>query len=367
MEYVMHHLATTLHRQGHRVTVIAERLRWQPLGINLEYRVIRYGPAVRGARRLGIDFLCALLAVWRAHRREPFDVIHCHGVSYAGDRAAALRRWLKVPVVMTPHGMDIQRIPEIGYGLRLDPGWDRRIRRNLDAADAVTAISQSVLGELADLAPGKVHLIPNGIFTNMYGRRESIFLRVRLGLGSGTAIILSVGRNHVKKGYADGIRAMRHLIDDYGFEDFRYVLVGRDMSSLEPVIAETGLLDKVTLIEEIPSDEVRDCYHSATIFFSPSIVEGLSLVSIEAIACGLPLVATDVPGNEDIVRDNECGLIVKNRNPHDMARGLYQLLNNPDLRESFAQKALHGSRNYDWNEVANQYTIVYSRVLDESK
>lgn len=367
MEYVMHNLATALHEQGHEVTVIAERLRWEPIGVEHHYKVVRYGPAIRGARKLGLDFISALVAVWRAHRQQPFDVLHSHGVSFAGRRAAVLKKWLGIPVIMTPHGMDIQRIPEINYGLRLDPKWARIIDKNLEAADAVTAISQSVARELTGIDQNKVFCVPNGIHIALYGKQDSRFLHDLLGLKDTANIILSVGRNHIKKGYALGIEAMDRLRADFGYDNFHYVIVGRGVKRLQGLVAEKGLNTFVSLVEEVPPDKVRNCYHSSQIFFSPSIVEGLSLVSIEAIACGLPLVATNVPGNEDIVRDNDCGLIVESRNPSDMARGLHQLLTKPDQRKSFADKALAGASNYDWNEVATQYTNVYTRVLEKKQ
>ena len=363
MEYVIHHLATALHQQGNDVTVIAERVRWEPVGIDHDYKLIRYGPAIRGLRGIGLEYVSGLLAVWRAHKNNPFDIIHCHGVAIGGKRAAVLRKWLEIPVVMTPHGEDIQRIPEIGYGLRLDPKWDKIIEQNLMAADAVTAISQSVARELKHIDQNKIYMIANGVHISNYGKRESQFLRKKLELDVSTNIILSVGRNHIKKGYADGIRAMERLLIDYKYENFHYALVGRGVSELMPLVIEKNLDMKVSLIEEISPDQVRDCYHSSQIFFSPSIVEGLSLVSIEAIACGLPLIATNVPGNEDIVLENDCGLVVENKNPVDMARGLHALLIDREKQEAFSQKALSGAQNYDWQGIAKRYYDVYAKVL----
>jgi len=366
MEYVIHHLATALHQLGHEVTVVAERVRWEDVGVDHDYRLVRYGPAVRGLRGKGLEYITGILAVRRAHRQKPFDVIHCHGVAIAGRRARVLRQWLGVPVVMTPHGEDIQRIPEIGYGLRLDPAWDRIIKRNLDAADAVTAISDSVAQELTHIDQSKVFHVANGIHIADYGLHPSDFLRQKLGLAPDTAIILSVGRNHVKKGYADGIRAINRLRQDHGVEDFHYVLVGRGVSELAPLVAALDLGERVSLIEEVPPEQVRDCYHSSQVFFSPSIIEGLSLVSIEAIACGLPLVATDVPGNQDIVRETGCGVIVRHKDPADMARGLYELLSDAGKRAAYAQKAIDGAQGYDWLKIAERYCEVYRKVLRKS-
>jgi len=364
MEYVMHHLATALHQQGNDVTVIAERVRWEPVGVEHDYRLIRYGPAIRGLRGKGLEYVSGLLAVWWAHQKKPFDIIHCHGVTLGGRRAAVLRKWLGIPVVMTPHGEDIQRIPEISYGLRLDPHWDRIVKRNLDAADAVTAISESVARELTHIDQNKIFPVANGIHLSNYGKRDSDFLHRKLNLDRNTRIILSVGRNHIKKGYAYGVKAIECLLADNPDMNFHYVLVGRGVSELAPLVTEKGLGERVSLIEEVSPDQVRECYHSSHIFFSPSIIEGLSLVSIEAIACGLPLVVTNVPGNEDIVQENDCGLIVESKNPGDMARGLHTLLFNTEKHETFSKKALASAQNYDWLQIAERYCDVYSRITN---
>ena len=87
----MHHMATALRKQGHNVTVIAERLHWEPIGVENDYKVIRYRLAIRGARKLGLYFIRALVAVWLTHRQQPFDILHCHGISFARRQAAALK------------------------------------------------------------------------------------------------------------------------------------------------------------------------------------------------------------------------------------------------------------------------------------
>jgi glycosyltransferase involved in cell wall biosynthesis len=206
--------------------------------------------------------------------------------------------------------------------------------------------------------------IPNGIHTADYGKRSSQYLRDRLALDDDTIIVLSVGRNHIKKGYDYGIKTMALLRDRVGGKKIHYVLVGRLVSQHAELVSELSLDGMVTLLEEIGPDEVTECYQSADIFFSPSIIEGLSLVSIEALACGLPLVVTDVPGNEDIVRDTGAGLIVRSKDPADMAEGLKKLIDETNTRENFSALALTKAPEFDWRVVARRYADVYRRVLD---
>lgn len=111
----------------------------------------------------------------------------------------------------------------------------------------------------------------------------------------------------------------------------------------------------VSLVEQIPQENLIDCYKSADIFFSPSITKGLSLVSIEAIAAGLPLVVTNVPGNDDVAQENGCGIIVRDRDIDDMAAGLNSMLINDTTRMSFAEKSLQGAAKYDWSKIAERY------------
>lgn len=363
MEFVIHHLSNALVQEGQDVTVIAERTAWRGIGVAHDYDLIRYGVPTRGLRSLGLSGPGSLWAIWRRHRRAPFDILHDHDVSYAGCRAVRAKRLLGIPVVMTPHGEDIQRVPEIGYGMRLDSRWDAKIRRNLRYADAVTAISLSVQNELDGVDPSKIVRIPNGVHIKDYGKRRSRYLRDRLGLGDDTVLILSVGRNHVKKGYDYGIRAMAALRDKHGANNVHYVIVGKQVSAHAGLVSQLSLDDRVTLIEELQPREVTECYHSVDIFFSPSIIEGLSLVSIEALACGLPLVVTDVPGNEDVVRDTSAGVIVRSKDPEQMAQGLIELVNDAGRREVLSGIAIAKAVDYDWRAVARRYAEVYRNVL----
>lgn len=362
MEFVIHHLANALVEDGHRVTVVAERTAWADIGVQRNYELARYGIPTRGLRRMGLSGPTSLLSVWRRHRQLPFDVLHCHGVSYAGSRAVRIKNLLGIPVVMTPHGEDIQRVPEIGYGLRLDPKWDVKIRENLSHADAVTAISLSVQQELDGVDPGKIIRIPNGVHVREYGGQRGRYLRERLGLADDVLLLLSVGRNHVKKGYAYGIRSIAALRDRYPLQNVHYVIVGKNVSEHAGLVSELSLQDTVTLIEELSPSEVMCCYQSADIFFSPSIIEGLSLVSIEALACGLPLLVTNVPGNEDVVRDTGAGVIVRTKDPEDMALGLYRLAADKQARDTLRAVALRCSAEYDWGVIARRYAEVYRNV-----
>ena len=365
MEMVVHHLANALQDLGCQVTVIAGRCRG-PGAFKGRYDLVRYGFLFRGAGKSGVDLLSGVFTLIRENNRRRFDVINCHGVADAGNRIVVAKRFVRAPLVMTPHGEDIQRVPEIGYGYRLKRRSDWMIRRNLEHADAVTAISDAIKNELDSVPDDKIFVIPNGIDTQRFVTQESTFLHERLLLDRRKRIVLSVGRNHIKKGYGYGIRAFQALTRSGSDADLVYVIVGRETEPLESLLHEPALQERVFLLPEMGPDDVLRCFQSAWCFFSPSIIEGLSLVSIEAMATGLPLVVTDVPGNADIVRDNQCGLIVQSKDPDSMADGLRKLSSNPALYDEFSKRALERAALYDWKHIAARYMEVYRTVMRAS-
>ena len=363
----MHNLGNALARHGHEVTIVAKRISWSLPEIKREYDLYRYSIPVPGAGKTGLDFISAILTVSKLYKRKHFDVINAHGADYSGGRAKVLRKIWGLPLVITPHGIDIQKVPEINYGLRLDDAWDRKISENLKAADYVTAISRSIHQDLGMIPENRIIDIPNGVDVERFKGPKSDYLRKKLDIDESRPIILSVGRNHIKKGYDYGIRAASRLVGSSGRPYFHYVIVGREVSEHQETVAECKAEGYVSLIDEIPPEKITQCYKSADIFFSPSIVEGLSLVSIEAMASGLPLVVTNVPGNDDVVKENGCGIIVQSKNLDDMARALFRILNDSRYRNKLSTLSSKCSVKYDWSEIAMRYESVYKIAIENQK
>lgn len=366
MEFVIHNLAESLQKNGCDVTVMAKRVGSKGY-FDHGYRLLRYGGTFPGSGRCGFDFLSGVLMLTRQHQISRFDVVNCHGISYAGSRVAFAKKLREFPLVMTPHGEDVQRIPEISYGLRLNTRWDAIIRRNLGHADAVTAISDSIKNELSFMPSDKLFIIPNGIDTGYFRPGKSTYLHGLLSMDRRTKIVLSVGRKHIKKGYEFGIQTFGLLKETYKYTDLAYVIIGRDSTDLQPLIDQLQLTSTVYLVPQMDNAALRKCYQSAWCFFSPSIVEGLSIVSLEAMATGLPLVVTDVPGNVDIVRDNQCGLVVKNKDPRSMAEGIAGLYERRHEYQNFRKASLEHAHLYDWDNTARRYLEIYKMAIAKSR
>ncbi len=367
LQFAVHHLGNALIDKGLDVTIIAKRTK-QKFTIDIpkyNYNLVRYGYTFKGSGRLGADNFSGILSLLKSHRKKNFDIINVHNVTYAATRARIAKPWLKTPLVLTPHGDDIETVPEINYGVRLIKKWDRIINKNLASAQAITTISKNINKEICAISKKKTFNIPNGINLKNFVSQKDDYLFNLLEISPNTKIVLSVGRYDIVKGFEYGVEAFKRIVQKSEIKNLVYVIVGLGSENLKPLIGSLALSQKVFLLPNLSQENLARCYNSSWCFFSPSVMEGLSLVSLEAMACGLPLVVTDVPGNIDIVEKNKCGIIVKNRNIVSMANGITNLYNNDKLYNQLANNALENIPFYDWNNIAGMYIDAYKEVLNQ--
>ncbi|MFN2382960.1 MAG: glycosyltransferase family 4 protein [Gemmatimonadota bacterium] len=357
IEYVVHDLATELHRAGHQVTVFAPRVRERFDEIEHTYGLVRFGLALPGAFRSGLNRFVLRRIFSSQQRGRPFDVINVHSAYLPASYALDLQRAFGVPVVVTCHGHDIQRDAPTGYGVRLRPRADRIVRRNLRAADRVVAISAAVYEELIPLvAPERIACVPNGVRVDAAGEPSAGVLR-RHGVPEGT-VILAVGRNHAKKQFDVGLRAFRLLAHEQ--PDARFVHVGRGGTALAGLAAELGVADRFHALGELDRDEVAAAYREAAIFLLPSAVESFGLVTVEAMAAGLPCVVTDAPGSRDLVAHGTTGLLAPIGDVAALGEALIELARDPARRRALGRAGRQVAvARYGWPAVAQAYVEVY--------
>jgi len=308
-EIVVHNLAAALSTLGLEVTVVAPRY-----SASFRRRVpyclhpVLPGtfPLLAWNETLGERYFLANLTLLRLKR---FDVVNLHFVLPLGPVLVRSKRLIAAPVVLTFHGGDVQKEASIGYGLRLDPRLERKIRLAVNGSDGLVAISESIRQSAVELleTPKKIFDIPNGVDIERFKRAgpRGAFRR-RIGLPNESPLVLAVGRNHPKKGFRYLVEAMRHVAD--ADPAVRCAILGRGASALHNHVQALSLSRQVVLVEEVgigsngtsplsfPSDDVVAAYKDSDIFVSPSLIEGCSLSVIEALAAGLPAVATDAPG-----------------------------------------------------------------------
>ena len=360
MEFVVHDLAETLHVSGHDVTVFAPRWKNLPPEHDHHYRLVRFGWNFRGAFRSGFNKWPLKRAFARLHRDKPFDVINSHSAHLSTSYALTLKRKFGVPVVVTCHGHDIQRDLASGYGLRLNPKDDRLILRNLEEADLAVSISGSVYDDLVEVVPAdKIASIPNGIDVEGTEPTRDPWFRKIVG-DDGDMIVISVGRNVPKKSLDVGLHAFALAVAHV--PNMRYAHIGRDGDQLVPLASELGILDRFHPLGEQPRKCVLEAYREADVFFSPAAVEAFPLVTLEAMAAGLPSVVSDGPGNRDAVIDGETAIVAPVGDSRLLAEGLVDLATDEQRRRDLGWGALRAIRRYAWPRVADEYVKAFTRI-----
>ena len=154
-------------------------------------------------------------------------------------------------------------------------------------------------------------------------------------------------------------------------------MVGRDAEPIAEMALELGVGAYLKIIPQIgigktdaghdmfniPPEEVMKIYKAADIFVSPSMLEGLPLTLLEAMAAGLPIVATDAPGCRDVLEHGITGLISPVADTSAMAENILRLLEDPALAENLGQNGKLRSGEYEWKKVALRYLEAYKDLI----
>ncbi len=159
------------------------------------------------------------------------------------------------------------------------------------------------------------------------------------------------------------------LVRDYGLEaNLRLVLIGDGTAkeSLQELAYDLGISERVTFTGSLPFEEVPAYLKAADAFSFASITETQGLVTIEAMAAGLPVVAVDGSGTRDIVEHGKQGYLVEN-DADALAKGLHQLLSDPGQMKRFRHNALKKSKAFDVDLLSKQMISVYEQAIQDKK
>lgn len=378
-EVAAHTLARMQVARGVQVTVVTTWSSRQAIRGAVPYDVLPLPPGLMplvASRRWGSRPPSGLVGAWLAgiDRCVRPDVWHVH---MAFPDAVAAAPWLHArrrPWVFTAQGIDIQTVPDIGYGYRLSAPKDARLHRWLPTADGAIAISASMRLELEGLGvpAARIHDIPNGAAVGRIADQpvDRRAVRHRFGLGDDDVVALTVGRDHPKKAFDLLVAAAPHtdpavcfLVVGRGASRLRHDGPGARVRGIEqiggaPAEGEGPLWDR------LPTPELVDVYRSADLFVLPSLVEGFPLVGVEAMAAALPVVTTDAPGCRDLVDDGDVGRLVPTGDAWALAAAVSDLAGDPAARERLGGSAQRKAQAYAWDRVVAVTDAVYRGVVD---
>ena len=311
---------------------------------------------VRGLRKLGgyLYIVSLLWHLWR--RRDTYDVIHVHGLNYHTFAAVLAGRRLGKPVVTkvanSGPASDIKKMRE-----------DRQLalaRFMLPTAltcDRFVALNRDVISELteAGVPTSRIVELPNGVETGLV-RRTDYSLH-------DPARVLYVGRLHAQKGLDTLLHAFASLLAQTDQPcTLRLVGEGPARQQLVTLAGRLGIAQRVDFVGR--RDDVARQLEHADVFVLPSRAEGLSNALLEAMACGVPPVVSDIAGNREVVRHRRTGLAVAMDDPAALAAALREALEDRELREELGTAARRSAeQTYGLDGVAERYIALYRSLL----
>jgi glycosyltransferase involved in cell wall biosynthesis len=295
---------------------------------------------------------------WYAERllqKEHFDVIHAFFSVPCGFMAKRLAKKYGIPYIVSLRGADVPGYSERFTGLYL---LLRPIIRNIwrHAARVIAHSSGLRLLALQTNTEQRLDMIPNGIDTTEFRpdmARET----------DGIFRMLCVSRITPRKG-------IRYLIE--GFDLLRkknpskmelwIIGEGDESSALRALVQTLGLHQGVKFFGRVTHDKLHSFYGLADVFVLPSLNEGMSNTMLEALASGLPIIATVTGGTEELVTNGENGWYIEKESPEDIALKLEKVLIDEELRKKMGMASRVRAERMSWGNVAKQYAEIYEKV-----
>jgi glycosyltransferase involved in cell wall biosynthesis len=305
-----------------------------------------------------------LLAVRRILRSNRIDVVHAHWAIPQGVVAVIYKKLFdkKIRILTTVHGADI-----FGFRGRLGRALKKMVFRN---TDEITVVSNAIAKEAGKyLKKGRLHVYPMGVDTRYFSpAKKQEQLRDKLGIEEN--FVLFVGRLAEKKGVKYLIEALPEVLKKHPRSQLVIVGDGVLRTELTRMTEDLRIERNVFFAGSLPHRDLAEYFASADVVVVPSVVarggdsEGFGLVIAEAMSCGAAVVTTDLPAIRDIVKDNETGLIVKQKNAAEIGAKIISLLDRKDaLTEMKGLARQHIVRNFDWEVVAEKYRLLLSNMV----
>ncbi len=352
MEIATHNIASHLVGMGNEVHVITS------ISKNLPRECVNNGFFVHRVQTIRKQVLFGLshnlMSLPVIKRIDP-DIVFCQYVSCGLAGFLAKKLWKK-SYIISGQGSDVY----------LSWAFKNAISKLvLNHADAVIALTEDMKLAMQKICNREIIIVSNGVDLNKFeGLSEKKALRNYLGYGQDEKIILFVGRLSPVKGVRYLIEAMSCIVDKKYDISLKLVGDGNDRRHLENIVKELNLVKFVTFVGKVQNEEVPLYMASSDIFVLPSLSEGFPLVIMEAMAAGLPIVATNIRGISEIVLNEENGFIVDPEKPQQIADKLQLLLDNADLSIKISSNNKEKVKGYSWERITESIgEICYSILL----
>jgi phosphatidyl-myo-inositol alpha-mannosyltransferase len=344
-------LAAELRTRGHRTTILAPGSRAsEDAGVRI------VGRPVRVPYRGTVAPISFSPGAWRrirsAMRSFDPDLIHAHEPLTPSTSMLAVLA-AEAPVVATFHAsLDRSRLMELAAPA---------LRQVSGRIDAAVAVSHAAASFVRRVVRAPLEIVPNGVDVRAFSDPG----RPVEGLPAGPKI-LWVNRLDPQKGFEIMLRAFERLASEVGEVHLLVAGDGRDRALLRSLPGD--LRRRILHLGTVPHEALPRYYAAADVSVSPATgQESFGIVLVEAMAAGVPVVASDIEGYREVVRDGVDGLLVPPSDPNAVAAAIRRVLSEPELAATLKAAGRSRAQAFSWQAVAPRLEAVYDRVLSATR
>jgi glycosyltransferase involved in cell wall biosynthesis len=367
IEKVSYEQSKRLTKLGYEIDVLTSKTRGQTEHPAKGIRVFAY-PSLKLAEIFGVPYPILSVEAYKKFAKiiKKCELVHAHGHVYMSSYLAGkIAKKYNKPFIVTQHNTFIDYKSWLNILEHLN---DLTIGKSiLKHADRILTVSKETMKYVLRLGAdkAKTSVLYNGVDTNCFHSVNKGVSRKKLGLPKTRKIIFSVRRLVYKNGIDTLIDSAYIVARDN--PNILFVVAGKGPSRklIEDHIKELGIEDNIKLTGFVPDELLPVYYDAADYFVLPSASgEGLPLVLFEAMACGLPVIATTVGGTPEIINQMKNGILVPPKNPEAMAEALSKLLAEEKLGQTIGDEARKNVESrFTWEENLRQLIEAYNEFI----
>jgi len=316
-------------------------------------------------------------------KKIKYDIIHSH-YWMSGVAAIELRKKWDIPIINMFHTLGlmknrIARSPnEMEGNYRID--GEKLVISEVDRLIAATLAEKSQLEFLYEAPSPKIAVIPPGVDTSMFYPIPKEEAKDVIGIEANSNMILFVGRIEPLKGIDSLIKAIaviqkrgelvccpHNLAIIGGDPDASPEEMNAEMARLQDMVEELNIENLVIFLGKQDQKMLPYYYSSAEVVVMPSYYESFGMVALESMACGTPVVASQVGGLAFLVRDQETGFVVPSNDIETMANRLVQIIKHKELQQKLGRQSAVYAKNYDWKIISEKIYEVYHQEIKKNR
>ncbi len=270
-------------------------------------------------------------------------------------------------IILTIHDLAFIRFPEFNFDWFIKK-YSREVKKNAHISRKIIADSESTKSDIAkffQIDPSKIEVIylaADNIFKKLSEKEKDIDVLKKYKINK--KYILSVGTIEPRKNFITLIKAFDHIKQRNTAYDYKLVIVGRTGWKSEAAYLErekSPYREDILFTGRVPDDDLVQIYNQAELFVYPSLFEGFGLPILEAMSCGLPVIASDTSSLKEVTGD--AGILVPPGDDIELQNQILNILENKEIKEKLKEKSLIQAKKFSWEKTAQETLDIYNKTI----